>query len=192
MNLVDGVHRYLLADLTEGSENPPCPDPEGIQAQGTEAVVIENMTANSMNGDISHNPVHGSMFFACITGGVGKTVDLGYKPYDAEVGMERFEAAVRGVRDDLCGNGGSWTQQGTPIQLQDKAEINVWGNDQSPVEAVFGPDGALCLGASTRVGTHYASVSCPNKQVIPQCGDGVSFYNQAEAFLFTRLVGLGK
>lgn len=185
----DGVHHYLLADLTEGSEQPPCPDPHGLQAQGTEAVVIGNMTADSTNGDISYNPIAGSMFFACVTGGVGKTVGLGYKPYDPSVGMQRFETAVRAVRNDICGDGGSWTEQGTPIQLQDKEDINAWADALNPAEAVYGPEGALCVGTMTRLGTPYANISCSNKQTPPKCGDGTSYYANAAAFVFTRLAG---
>lgn len=185
-----GLYRYNFVDIdTYGREEgiPACGHQIGGNGPGNEytAVVIENLTADPTNGTVSYNSTPGSMFIACETGGVGKAVTWGYAPYDKEVSMNDFQAAVRMVRDDLCGDGGSWTQQGTPIFLLDKPAIN-W-NDSGVIEAVWTPDGAACLGDHTRTGIDYANVTCNGQPLNPCLADGWDYFSLDGSFSMSRL-----
>ncbi|MFO0710080.1 MAG: ADYC domain-containing protein [Sandaracinus sp.] len=92
-----------------------------------------------------------------------KCREWGYDP--AVVGSATHEACTRMVRADYCGDGTSWTVDGTWIDVGDPAGI------QEPTlaremqfEAGWGPDGAVCV-ASTR----YAVEDATGATLLPSC-----------------------
>nr|MCH9682290.1 hypothetical protein [Deltaproteobacteria bacterium] len=56
-----------------------------------------------------------------------------------------WETGVRAIRADYCGNGIAYTQTGTPIHLSNPSAGLSFLASAGATEAVFGPDGALCL-----------------------------------------------
>lgn len=90
---------------------------------------------------------------ACTAGARGKCVMLGYRPWartpNGESLQPYFEACVRMMRADYCGDGRSHTRPGIQIDMWDRAGVQVTQSDM-PFEAAWGPDGAVCL-AKVRV-----------------------------------------
>jgi hypothetical protein len=100
--------------------------------------------------------------FGCIDTAIGECVEWGYKPWltvtrcDGDgcwqvPGSDYHQACTRLVRADYCGDGRSWTQDGTPINVYD--DVGIEAPDTSRPwrhEGNWGPDGASCLSA-TRV-----------------------------------------
>ena len=101
--------------------------------------------------------------FACRKASVAKCVEFGYKSW---LGYgDHQHACVRMLRADYCGDGISHTITGTPINLYDNASVQV-DTESWPVDAEWGPDGALCL-------NHHrggAQPSCYAAKYSPTCG----------------------
>src|SRR5690606_2993716 len=108
---------------------------------GFQAVLYADLHVDMDTGRMEKRP--DTINIACVSGGVGKAATWGYTTWG--VGVEVFEAAVRVVRDDFCGDGRSWTEPGTPVSAEDWLGINVHGQALGgPNEAIWGPHGALC------------------------------------------------
>lgn len=90
----------------------------------------------------------GAFSIACTAGARGKCVMLGYRPWAAAANGESlrpyFEACVRMMRADYCGDGRSFTRPGIRIDMWDRAGIQTAQTDM-PFEAAWGPNGAVCL-----------------------------------------------
>jgi hypothetical protein len=98
----------------------------------------------------------GLVTFACTNGAIAKCIRFGYKPWKAIAEgsgagrslLEHHLACVRMVRADYCGDGVSWTRDGTMIDLWD--EVGVQRRDAVPAapevfEAAWTPAGAAYL-----------------------------------------------
>ena len=60
--------------------------------------------------------------------------------------MPKFQACLRMVRADYCGDGRSWTKNGMTIDVYDDVGIQSPEKDSSmPFEAGWSPDGAVCV-----------------------------------------------
>ncbi|HEY0481081.1 MAG TPA: ADYC domain-containing protein [Kofleriaceae bacterium] len=80
--------------------------------------------------------------FACRHASIAKCVELGYK---SSLGYgDHQHACVRMLRADYCGDGTSYTVNGTPINLYDDAGVQA-DTESWPVDAEWSPDGALCF-----------------------------------------------
>lgn len=158
------LHKYsfqYLNPVTKQNE-PTCSETD--LADQYRAVVYENITVDTDSGKIGKRP--STIYFACISGAVGKAATWNYKPYDPALGVEGFTAAVRSVRADYCGDGFSWTKPGNALQLKD-----VWGkhdfvDPKLDTEAIWTPSGAACL-YSPRWDTEfkYDDVTCAGEHV---------------------------
>ena len=91
----------------------------------------------------------------CTAGPQAKCVRFGYAPWrqapDGRQMRDWFNACVRMMRGDYCGDGRPYTRDGTWIDIYDR--IGVQQSDQDPTlrfEAVWGPGGAVCV-ARTRL-----------------------------------------
>jgi len=95
----------------------------------------------------------GGFSIACTAGARGKCVMLGYRPWEAAASGESlqpyFEACVRMMRADYCGDGRSYTRPGIRIDMWDSVGIQAAQTDM-PFEAAWGANGAVCL-AKVRV-----------------------------------------
>ena len=100
--------------------------------------------------DGRHVEAPGRFFVTCTGGAEGKCVRFGYKPWgtapDGSPMEPYYQACVRMVRADYCGDGVGHTKNGTPIDLFDR--IGVQKDEPAAgmsFEAAFGPDGAACV-----------------------------------------------
>jgi hypothetical protein len=87
----------------------------------------------------------------CTSGAQGKCVRFGYAPWRS---LDAYNACVRMVRADYCGDGEATTRDGTLIDMYD--EIGVQASDPDAAltfEAGWSPDGAVCV-AHPRVAEH--------------------------------------
>ena len=85
----------------------------------------------------------------CSSGAIGKCVRFGYKPWkrlpDGTALWDYHQACVRMMRADYCGDGQSFTRDGTLIDLYDRLAIQK--DEPTPsmrFEAGWGKDGATC------------------------------------------------
>jgi hypothetical protein len=86
----------------------------------------------------------------CSSGAIGKCVRLGYKPWkqlpDGTALWDYHQACVRMLRADYCGDGQSFTRDGTLIDLYDR--LGIQKGEPTPgmrFEAGWGKDGATCV-----------------------------------------------
>jgi ADYC domain len=88
----------------------------------------------------------GTFELTCTSGAQGKCVRFGYPPWGGEDALALFNACVRMIRADYCGDGEPHTRAGTPIEIYDNTGTE--GN-QPPagmeLEAVWAPQGAVCV-----------------------------------------------
>ncbi|MCA9719694.1 MAG: hypothetical protein H6713_20565 [Myxococcales bacterium] len=186
VRLVEGRYRYEFtlvddpeAPLEEGE--PSCAmDDSGFY----EAVLLGDLTVDAATGDITSRP--NTMFIACLSGAMGKAASLGYVPGET-VTTDEYEASVRMLRADYCGDGRSYTLPGTPLLYWDSLDplstpgavgsIGTWAT--AATEALWTDDGALCLGAP-RIGD--SAVDC----TIPTCAPGTNWSDYPEAMFWTK------
>lgn len=130
----------------------------------------------------------------CTSGGQGKCVRFGYRPWDRTPdgrGMrEYFNACVRMLRADYCGDGTGWTRDGTIIDLWDDRGIQSSDSGSDPAfsfEAGWTPEGAVCV-AHSRIPENIAlealKTYCPRLAAVATCDEGVA--RAAGALLFNR------
>ncbi len=86
----------------------------------------------------------------CTDGAQAKCVRFGYKPWKTPprggTMVPLYEACVRMVRADYCGDGVSATRDGTAVEIYDDQEV--WTPDNLPgfrFEAGWTPQGAACV-----------------------------------------------
>src|SRR5262249_42702503 len=103
--------------------------------------------------------------------------------------MPYYQACVRMVRADYCGDGVGHTRNGTPIDIFD--HIGIQQDEPTPAlsfEAAWGPDGAICV-RHTRLQsvrpTQPRGQPCPHRasRIGPSCDEA------APALLFDRSAG---
>lgn len=115
--------------------------------------------------------------WACRGAALAKAVEWGYAPWRSVGGVSlrnAHQATTRAVRADYCGNGVTHTINGNPIDVSDK-----WGIQEPatawPVEAKWGPDGAVCLNTPRRSAWSredvIAECVAAGKGVLPYCTD---------------------
>lgn len=86
----------------------------------------------------------------CTAGASGKCARMGFIPGRRVAGNESltpyFEACVRMMRADYCGDGRSHTDAGVPVELLDRAgQQPTWYDERLSFEAAWGRDGAVCV-----------------------------------------------
>jgi hypothetical protein len=116
-----------------------------------------------------------SFEIVCSSGAQGKCVRFGYHPWEQDPDgppmLDLYNACIRLVRADYCGDGSPTTRDGTVIDLYDRFGIQKdEPSDGMSFEAAWGPEGAVCL-ARTRI-AETASVEevvsrCPRLQQVP-------------------------
>jgi hypothetical protein len=119
----------------------------------------------------------GAFELICTSGAVGKCVRLGYHPWatapDGRSMREYLNACIRMMRADYCGDGRSWTRDGTPIRFRGRADRQrrAWGRTDA-FEAGWRATGAVCV-RRTRIAEIIAprrlQRSCPLVAVGARC-----------------------
>ena len=143
--------------------------------------------AQGVEGGGDHLDAPGVFTFACENAALGKCVNFGYAPWRelASGGTlaAHHQACTRMVRADYCGDGTSFTENGTPINIYDgvgiQADTEAWG-----FEAEWTAEGAACLSGRRRESTGLPA--CAASLAIPDCGDSGHF--NAGTLLMTEYV----
>jgi len=136
---------YALSeqDARSGEWRNLClPDPEGRR--------LGFPLAGAFTPDGRYEPAHFGILLTCTGGAEGKCIRFGYKPWGHGPGnvclAPYYQACVRLVRADYCGDGIGHTRDGTPIDIFDKIGIQRDEPAQGMTfEAAWGPDGAVCV-----------------------------------------------
>lgn len=119
----------------------------GVDASSTpiQAVAVAGVWG-PVGGDATAYASSLSQFtLACRGKTVAKCVELGYKPYKAL--SATLQACVRLLRADYCGNGTSFTVDGTTLNLYDNAGVQADTEAWLP-EAEWTASGASCINKS--------------------------------------------
>ncbi|MFO0580235.1 MAG: ADYC domain-containing protein [Polyangia bacterium] len=132
-------------NLSTGTQDNVCsPDPEGER--------WATPVYGTWDGSGAHLDSPTQFLFACTSGVIAKCVRWGYKPWkvlgDRSL-AEYHQACTRMARADYCGDGVSYTQDGTLIDLYDDLRIQ----QRAPLElsslllfdAAWTPQGAYCI-----------------------------------------------
>jgi hypothetical protein len=132
----DDVLAYKISIVADGGAVPLC----GLDTDGTPLRALPMHGAwNTTTGAYSDT---GQISLACRKAAIAKCVEFGYKPwqgYDQE-----HLSCVRMVRADYCGDGTTYTTNGTPINLYDHLGIQA-DTESWPVDGEWSPDGAVCF-----------------------------------------------
>ncbi|MCA9689039.1 MAG: hypothetical protein KC636_05475 [Myxococcales bacterium] len=135
------------------------------------ARVFPNVSIDGVNGTVVDLP--NRVQVACLAAAPGKTSLYGYLP---QFGAESYMLANRVVRADYCADGYPYTYPGNTLimydnfrpevtQVHSKAELEGLLEEGQVLEAIWGPNGILCIG-TPRVSTLAAEdVVCPIKFV---------------------------
>lgn len=173
-----GAWRYSFQHNDSNGAVADLCDPDG--AGNTTAVPIADLAVDATTGDLTTR--NNTLYLACVSGAIGKAVTWGYQPWD--IGVPEFESAVRVVRADYCGDGVSWTTPGSAVQLADVWGVNSFGTTSAATEAVWGANGALCLG-TPRV-TSSTPITCGGV-AIPACASNAGLGTTAGATVWSKL-----
>ena len=179
----------LLHDLrVDGTNTPLCrPDPDGKQL----GFPLAGRTAPD-GRFVEAGP--GVFELVCTSGAQGKCVRFGYHPWESAPGgrpmRDYFDACVRMLRADYCGDGHGWTRDGTIVDVWDDHGIqktDAMSNPTLSFEAGWRPAGAICV-AHTRIPENITldklKASCPRLAIVPTCDETSA--RAAGALLFNR------
>lgn len=129
-------------------------------------ILFEDLAVDEQTGQMSADT--GTVYFGCISGAVGKAAMWGYVPWDH--GTDMHQTASRVVRADYCGDGKAWTETGVGLQLEDEAKINEFLAPEQQTEAMWGPDGAVCVRSPRHPSFDPQGTDCGG-QPLPQCDE---------------------
>lgn len=111
--------------------------------------------------------------FACEGAALAKCVRLGYAPWRSVNGMSlehHHQACTRMIRADFCGDGTSYTVDGTWVNLYDSMSIQIDTEAAWVPEAEWTTDGASCFSSQTRATT---PIAC-GERLVPSCATSFS------------------
>jgi len=196
---IDGVERdpdakngevwlhTFSAELADGTWQNVCdPGPDG-RRQGFPV-------AGRPRADGMLEPADPGVFeLACSSGALGKCVRFGYRPWAFKDGLELrevYNACIRMVRADYCGNGTATTKDGQAIDIYDDLAIQKAENDPAmDFEAGWTEEGAACVRrvrVKENVTLDSLVATCPRlkDRVGPACTEDAA--RQLGARLFNR------
>lgn len=105
--------------------------------------------AGIFTSDGRHLPSTTQFNMTCTSGAIGKCVRFGYRPWAKRDGVslwDHHQACMRMLRADYCGDGHSYTRDGTLINLYDSFGIQKPDpGEPSTFEAGWSPEGAVCI-----------------------------------------------
>lgn len=107
-----------------------------------------------------------ALTWACRGAAIAKGIEWGYVPWTSAAMEDAHEAAVRMIRADYCGNGNTHTTNGNAIDVSDKWNIQT-PDTTWPIEAKWGPDGAVCLNTPRKLQWDRGTVECAAS--LPYC-----------------------
>jgi ADYC domain len=149
-------------EAEDGSWQPACdPGPDGRQ-QGFPL-------AGRGRADGAMEPAEPGIFeIVCTSGARGKCVRFGYLPWISAPMRDIYNACVRMVRADYCGQGEGTTRDGTRIDLYDDRGIQHPASDATyQFEAGWTEAGAVCVHhvrVKENISLERLAASCPRLQ----------------------------
>ncbi len=168
------VWAYEVSFLADGGWHPLC----GNDAGGAPIKAIPlwgtwNYAAGVPGGG-SWSASSSDFTLSCRGAALAKCVEFGYKPWQTVDGTslrDHHLACTRMLRADYCGDGTSWTANGTPINLYDALGIQ---SDEASwqVDAEWTADGAICTNNIRDF--QPGSPSCVEELDDPDCGEDFS------------------
>ena len=169
---LDPKHEVVLYSFLEQNKetgawsNVCAPDPAGRR--------LGFPVTGKFTADARHVASPNQLLIACTAGAEGKCIRLGYRPWLAEAGEAHYQACIRMIRADYCGDGVSHTKDGTLITMADRIGIRSdRPTSAMTLEAHWAAEGAVCVN-HTRIPRSFdmndLARACPD-HVIPRCGD---------------------
>jgi hypothetical protein len=122
---------------------------------------------------VKHASDSKKLTWACRAATFAKCVELGYKPWASVAGTslaDYHQTCIRALRADYCGDGKTYTVDGTQINIFDKlgvqADTMAW-----TLEANWTPDGATCINEARYLTllSHGAVPSCVSNRASKTC-----------------------
>lgn len=178
------VRRYGVSYRTQNSWKPLC----GVDADGAPILAIplegrwDGRQGVAGGGAKIDDP--SSFTFACAGHALAKCVELGYEPWSKvkvctpgqgcqKKSLAPFhQACTRMLRADYCGNGTSYTADGTVINLYDAVGIQA-DTESWNLEAEWTEGGARCMARRRLAST--AVPTCQAALYSPSCGSSSHF-----------------
>ena len=180
-----GYWRYSVryTNYLNKEATPTCEQDENGDSS---MVLYGNITVDTERGDINDRP--DTIYFGCVSGAVGKarTNDWHFAPYDPAVKIAGFEAVVRAIRADYCGDAVSYTKAGNALQPKDQSGYHDFLNAAVATEAVWARGGgATCLDTPRWEGTiAREDVHCAD--ALPRCDSNAPDY-YADGFIWSKV-----
>ena len=127
-------------EMADGSRQPLCDAGPDGRRQGFPP-------AGRARSDGTMEPAESGVFeIVCTSGARGKCVRFGYLPWTSAAMRDMYDACVRMVRADYCGDGSATTRDGTLINLYDDGGIQQSAGDpMQEFEAGWTAAGAVCV-----------------------------------------------
>jgi hypothetical protein len=154
------LHTFKIADIERDAQDPDL-YLYTVLYQNSHTSKWQNLCHPDRNGTAKAIPLsgqwdktgnhldNGQITFACTNSVLTKCLRLGYKPWQEVNGQSLrnyHQACTRMLRADYCGNGIAHTQDGTPIDVYDRLNIQqATLNSDMVFEAAWSPDGAVLL-----------------------------------------------
>ena len=170
----------------DGREEPLCnPDPDGRR-------LGLPLAGRSDPAGTLARAEPGQFELVCTAAPQGKCLRFGYAPWrqapDGRPLLDWFNACVRMMRGDYCGDGRHFTRDGTWIDIYDRIGIQKSDADHSlSFEAAWGPGGAICV-AHTRlpdlIDLDGLAQACP--RLAGRLGPAACTDGQADGLLMNR------
>jgi hypothetical protein len=130
----------------------------------------------------------GAISFSCRRGAIAKCVAWGYAPWSA--GSRAHQTCTRVARADFCGDGRSFTVDGTPITVSTPGEHAASGaslETEMEFEAGWNEDGAVCVNKP-----RFHAFSAAGEEVLPSCfADKPACDGEQRAASFGALIASG-
>jgi hypothetical protein len=178
------IWNYRVSAAVNGSKqrHPICFDEQG---QATDLVFLAGMSWDFQTGNRTDNAK--TFTLACKDGVLQKCAHLGYRPWATASQCQgsgkrkrctqlplkdHHQACTRMLRADYCGNGKSWTLDGTLLDIFDYLQPPIQLREENwQIEARWVPTGAMCLTEERHPELGYPGycVNDGNKTRLPKC-----------------------
>jgi hypothetical protein len=169
-----GIWAYSVAYQTQHGWSPLCGiDGGGAPIQAIPVPGVFDHTKGTATGG-SYTPSSTSFTFGCREAGIAKCIEFGYS---AQAPASEFAACTRMLRADYCGDGRSWTLNGTLINFYDNIGV-AFDRASWPFEAEWTAQGASCVSSTSTlrwVGASATPPPCLGSKANANCGDRSHF-----------------